>query len=123
MWKNVTMTIGQLSMAYTSLKAKLSEVTSTFFLNNSSQVRPSFFNSNVIWAADTNYRIDLENDVVRGLASSDDLDLLFAADQVRWRSVPFTANANNSAIVTKCHGLPSCLCGLSRGPNPIPSYL
>lgn len=39
-------------------------------------------NRNVIWAADTNYRVDLENDVVRHLASSGELDMLIAADQV-----------------------------------------
>ena len=39
--------------------------------------------SNVIWLADTNYRIDLENERVRSLAVSDDYDALLAADQVR----------------------------------------
>lgn len=37
---------------------------------------------NVIWAADTNYRIDLENDVVRALATNDEIDMLVAADQL-----------------------------------------
>ena len=36
----------------------------------------------VIWLADTNYRIDLDNDIVRALATSDQLDALVAADQV-----------------------------------------
>ena len=39
--------------------------------------------SNVIWVADTNYRIDMENGVVRPLAESDDLDVLVAADQLK----------------------------------------
>ena len=38
---------------------------------------------NVVWLADTNYRIDLDNDVVRPLAQRDELDRLLAADQVR----------------------------------------
>jgi hypothetical protein len=37
---------------------------------------------NVIWLADTNYRIDLENDVVRRLAQADELDQLVASDQL-----------------------------------------
>ncbi|PVF99952.1 DNase I-like protein [Serendipita vermifera] len=37
---------------------------------------------NVIWLADTNYRIDLENDVVRAMAENDELDMLLAADQL-----------------------------------------
>ncbi|KAJ3518071.1 hypothetical protein NLJ89_g77 [Agrocybe chaxingu] len=38
---------------------------------------------NVIWLADTNYRIDLDNATVRALAEHDDFDPLFAADQLR----------------------------------------
>ncbi|KAL1944314.1 hypothetical protein VTO73DRAFT_3499 [Trametes versicolor] len=38
---------------------------------------------NVIWLGDTNYRIDLDNDRVRTLASIDDFDALLAADQLR----------------------------------------
>ncbi|KAF8969491.1 inositol polyphosphate phosphatase [Flammula alnicola] len=38
---------------------------------------------NVIWLADTNYRIDLENPTVRSLAEHDDFDPLLAADQLR----------------------------------------
>jgi hypothetical protein len=37
---------------------------------------------NVIWAADTNYRISLPNDVVRYLCEKDDYAALQAADQV-----------------------------------------
>ena len=39
--------------------------------------------SNVIWLADTNYRIDLENSLVRSLAEEENLDPLVAADQLR----------------------------------------
>ena len=39
--------------------------------------------SNVIWLADTNYRIDLDNAAVRAYAEADDFDPLTAADQVR----------------------------------------
>jgi hypothetical protein len=38
--------------------------------------------SNVFWLADTNYRIDLDNDTVRAMVQSGDLDSLVAADQV-----------------------------------------
>lgn len=38
--------------------------------------------SNVIWLADTNYRIDLENEVARYLANNWEFDQLVAADQV-----------------------------------------
>ncbi|KAL5530111.1 SYJ1 [Sanghuangporus sanghuang] len=38
---------------------------------------------NVIWLADTNYRVDLENGMVRMLAEADDLDALVASDQLR----------------------------------------
>lgn len=37
----------------------------------------------VIWLGDMNYRIDLDNDTVRDLATTDQLDALLAADQVR----------------------------------------
>lgn len=40
------------------------------------------FYSNVVWLADTNYRIDLDNELVRSLAVEDDYDGLLAADQV-----------------------------------------
>ncbi|KAH9939988.1 DNase I-like protein [Amylocystis lapponica] len=38
---------------------------------------------NVVWLADTNYRIDLENERARYLAVSDDYDGLLAADQLK----------------------------------------
>jgi synaptojanin len=41
----------------------------------------------VIWLADTNYRIDLDNETVRALALSDDVDGLLAADQVCFRPI------------------------------------
>jgi hypothetical protein len=37
---------------------------------------------NVIWLADTNYRIDLDNDTVRALVRIGDLETLLEADQV-----------------------------------------
>jgi len=39
--------------------------------------------SYVIWLADTNYRIDLDNSLVRELAESDELDALMGADQLK----------------------------------------
>lgn len=47
-------------------------------------------NRNVVWAADTNYRISLSNDEARTLAEQDDYDQLYAADQVR----PLTMRAS-----------------------------
>lgn len=38
---------------------------------------------NVVWLADTNYRIDMENDSVRAFAEHDDYDSLLAADQLK----------------------------------------
>ncbi|EGO27701.1 hypothetical protein SERLADRAFT_446933 [Serpula lacrymans var. lacrymans S7.9] len=38
---------------------------------------------NVIWLADTNYRIELDNETVRSLAEADDFDSLLAADQLK----------------------------------------
>lgn len=40
--------------------------------------------SNVIWLADTNYRIELENASVRAYAEDDALDMLLAADQLTY---------------------------------------
>lgn len=45
---------------------------------------------NVIWLADTNYRIDLDNERVRNLALMDDFDALLAADQVPPSLLGFT---------------------------------
>jgi hypothetical protein len=41
----------------------------------------------VIWLADTNYRVDLENELVRSLAVTDQLNALLAADQVPYQYV------------------------------------
>ncbi|TCD69866.1 inositol polyphosphate 5-phosphatase [Steccherinum ochraceum] len=38
---------------------------------------------NVVWLADTNYRIDLDGEHVRYLAQTDDFDALLAADQLK----------------------------------------
>jgi hypothetical protein len=38
----------------------------------------------VIWLADTNYRIDLDNASVRAYAEDDALDMLLAADQLNY---------------------------------------
>jgi len=40
--------------------------------------------SNIIWLADTNYRIDLDNASVRAYAEDDALDMLLAADQLNY---------------------------------------
>ena len=40
--------------------------------------------SHVIWLADTNYRVDLDNASVRAYAEDDALDILLAADQLTY---------------------------------------
>lgn len=51
----------------------------------SSRVHPSILShSNIIWLADTNYRIDLDNASVRSYAEDDALDMLLAADQLSY---------------------------------------
>ncbi|KAI0265790.1 SacI homology domain-containing protein [Gloeopeniophorella convolvens] len=51
---------------------------------------------NVIWLADTNYRIDLDNASVRAFAEDDALDMLLAADQL---SIVMDAGAAFSGYV------------------------
>ncbi|KAF9464340.1 inositol polyphosphate phosphatase [Collybia nuda] len=38
---------------------------------------------NVIWLGDANYRLDLDNDIARALAETDNFDALLAADQLK----------------------------------------
>ena len=40
--------------------------------------------SHVIWLADTNYRVDLDNASVRAYVEDDALDMLLAADQLTY---------------------------------------
>ncbi len=47
-------------------------------------VRSISCGSTVIWLADANYRIDLDNASVRAYAEVDALDMLFAADQLNF---------------------------------------
>jgi len=47
--------------------------------------------SNIIWLADTNYRIDLDNASVRAYAEDDALDMLLAADQLSYAMTTGTA--------------------------------
>jgi synaptojanin len=47
-------------------------------------VRSISCRSTVIWLADANYRIDLDNASVRAYAEDDALDMLFAADQLNF---------------------------------------
>ena len=44
------------------------------------------FCSNIIWLADTNYRIDLANETVRSLATESNHDPLVGSDQVGFSS-------------------------------------
>lgn len=45
----------------------------------------------IVWLADTNYRIDLDNASVRAYAEDDALDMLFAADQLNFAMTSGTA--------------------------------
>jgi Endonuclease/Exonuclease/phosphatase family 2 len=66
--------------------------------------------SNVVWLADTNYRLDLDNERVRSLVESDNLDPLLAADQVIVTGIPFEMQILiNSVTVKKVHGFASSL--------------
>lgn len=49
------------------------------------------FESNIVWAADTNYRISLANEDVRRLAQDDNFAALLAADQVSFFLLPSKA--------------------------------
>lgn len=48
-------------------------------------VTDGFLGSNIVWLADTNYRVDLDNDEVRSLAEKGEYDALVAVDQVGGR--------------------------------------
>jgi len=57
---------------------------------------------NVVWFADTNYRVDLENDTVRRLAENDELDELVASDQASHRALrPFSDLRLISSFIIK----------------------
>lgn len=62
---------------------------------------------NIIWLADTNYRIDMDNAEVRAHAEADYLDPLIAADQVS--GLPQIATAANSHLASACHGYRCCI--------------
>ena len=47
--------------------------------------------STIIWLADTNYRVDLDNASVRAYAEDDALDMLLAADQLNFAMSSGTA--------------------------------
>jgi hypothetical protein len=51
----------------------------------------NFRRSTIVWLADTNYRIDLDNASVRAYAEDDALDMLFAADQLNFAMTSGTA--------------------------------
>ena len=77
---------------------------------------------NVVWLADTNYRIDLDNDRVRTLALMDDFDALLAADQVCVHPSTVTSSHVRS-IAEASHGRRRSLPWISRGAPAIPSDL
>jgi hypothetical protein len=48
--------------------------------------------------ADTNYRIDLDNDIVRALAQAGEFAALYEADQVRFLSFASSFTCNNFGV-------------------------
>lgn len=81
MLKNVMLISGQLQKGCTFLKGKQSQATSTF-VNKGRGISSRKFHSNIIWLADTNYRINLPNESVRSLATKGEYDPLVGSDQV-----------------------------------------
>ena len=79
--KNATLTLGQLRKDYTFSREKPLRATSTF-PNERRASRSRKLRSNIIWLADTNYRIDLSNENVRSLVAENDYDPLVGSDQV-----------------------------------------
>ena len=82
MWMNGMPTIVQLSMASISSRERRLIHTSERCQLAFVSIRVLIYRRNIIWLADTNYRIDLEYDQAIQLAESDDYDALFAVDQV-----------------------------------------
>lgn len=58
--------------------------------------------SNVVWAADTNYRIDLTNEEARPLAEADDYETLFASDQVSSPPGHRREETNLITVIDRC---------------------
>jgi len=70
------------------------------------------FYRNVIWVADTNYRIDGDNEYIRAHALADDLDPLLAADQVGAFAAVSQAGTDCIRAAEAVHGLAACICQL-----------
>ena len=81
MLKNATLISGQFQKDCTSSKGKQSQAKS-MSVNEGRDISSRKFHSNIIWLADTNYRIDLSNESVRSLATQRDYDPLVGSDQV-----------------------------------------
>lgn len=81
MLRSVTLISGPLQKDYTFLKGKQLQVTSTF-ASERWIISSRKLCSNIIWLADTNYRIDLSNESVRSLVAEKDYDPLVGSDQV-----------------------------------------
>lgn len=66
--------------------------------------------------ADTNYRIDLDNATVRSLAGTDELDALFAADQVRTQTWLNTIVAKSWFQLRQAMDTSAAFAGYQEGP-------
>lgn len=76
-------------------------------------------NRNIIWLADTNYRIDLENEVARSLAQASSFDALFAADQVGHRFEYAFSLASNPLVAQAGYWLWRGIFGVRRGSSTL----
>lgn len=70
----------------------------------------------MIWLADTNYRIDLDNATVRALAERDDFDPLLAADQVFTPCFLLYAVAENTSQLRYAMDTKAAFHGYEEGP-------
>jgi len=55
----------------------------------------------VVWVADTNYRVDLDNETARYLAENDELDALVASDQASRRALRTLSNTSLTSSLIK----------------------
>ena len=73
----------------------------------------------MVWIADTNYRVDLDNDTARYLAENDGLDALVASDQASRRALrPLSDTSLTSSIMKLKNAMDSgaAFVGYEEGP-------
>lgn len=73
----------------------------------------------MVWIADTNYRVDLDNDTARYLAENDGLDALVASDQASQRALrPLSDTSLTSSLMKLKNAMDSgaAFVGYEEGP-------